>query len=32
MKTDFNQLADGVIGLVGGEENIIGLTHCITRL
>ena len=32
MKTDFNQLADSVIELVGGESNIIGLTHCITRL
>lgn len=32
VKVDFQVLADDVIRLVGGKENITFLTHCITRL
>ena len=27
-----NELAKCIIQMVGGEENIISLTHCVTRL
>lgn len=32
MARDWNKLASDVIDLVGGEENINSITHCITRL
>lgn len=32
MGKDFNKLAKDIIANVGGEENVISLTHCITRL
>lgn len=32
MATDWNKLATDVIELVGGEENITSITHCVTRL
>ncbi|MFT8837230.1 PTS transporter subunit EIIC [Liquorilactobacillus satsumensis] len=32
MKKDFTKLAQEIIKNVGGEENVISLTHCITRL
>lgn len=32
MAKDFNQLAKDIVTNVGGEENVISLTHCITRL
>ena len=28
----FEQLANEVVGLVGGKDNITWLTHCVTRL
>lgn len=31
-KLDLNYLAKKVIELIGGEQNIISLTHCVTRL
>ena len=32
MARDWNKLATDVIELVGGEENITSITHCVTRL
>ena len=32
MARDYNQLAKDIVRLVGTEENVISLTHCITRL
>lgn len=32
MDQKYNALADHVIGLVGGKENILSFTHCVTRL
>jgi len=32
MGKDFNRLAKDIIANIGGEENVISLTHCITRL
>ncbi len=32
MAKDYTQLAKDIVRLVGGEENVNGLTHCITRL
>lgn len=32
MAKDFKALAQTIVSLVGGEENVISLTHCITRL
>ncbi|MBQ9005605.1 MAG: PTS transporter subunit EIIC [Atopobiaceae bacterium] len=32
MARDWNKLATDVIELVGGEENIASITHCVTRL
>ncbi len=32
MARDYKQLAVDIVRLVGGEENVISLTHCITRL
>jgi len=32
MATDWNKLATDVIELVGGEDNITSITHCVTRL
>lgn len=33
MKTrDYTQLAKEIVSLVGGEENVVSLTHCVTRL
>ncbi|WP_245823053.1 PTS transporter subunit EIIB [Lactobacillus terrae] len=31
-KKDYSELADNIISLVGGKENIKSLIHCITRL
>lgn len=31
-KQNYDQLAKEIIFLVGGEENIVNLTHCVTRL
>ncbi|MDU4937797.1 MAG: PTS transporter subunit EIIC [Clostridium sp.] len=28
----FQQLADNILGLIGGKENVVFFTHCITRL
>ena len=32
MAKDYNALAKTIVELVGGEENVISLTHCVTRL
>lgn len=32
MAKDYNQLAKDIVALVGGENNVISLAHCITRL
>ena len=32
MARDWNKLAADIIELVGGEENITSITHCVTRL
>ncbi|MGN0984498.1 MAG: PTS transporter subunit EIIC, partial [Gemmiger sp.] len=32
MAKDYNKLARDIVANVGGEENVISLTHCITRL
>ena len=32
MAKDYNALAKTVVELVGGEENVISLAHCMTRL
>lgn len=32
MAKDYKALAQTIVSLVGGEENVISLTHCITRL
>lgn len=32
MAKDFNALAKSVVENIGGEENVVNLTHCITRL
>ena len=32
MAKDYTQLAKSIVELVGGEENVISLTHCVTRL
>lgn len=32
MAKDYNALAKNIVQLVGGEENVISLTHCVTRL
>lgn len=32
MSKKYNELADNIVELVGGEENIVSLYHCITRL
>ena len=32
MAKDYNQLAKEIIAKVGGEENVISLAHCVTRL
>lgn len=32
MKKDYKQIAEQIISLVGGKENIIDLEHCMTRL
>ena len=32
MAKDYNQLAKEIVAKVGGEENVISLTHCVTRL
>jgi len=32
MKTDYNKLAKSIVELIGGTENVVSLTHCITRL
>lgn len=32
MARDWNQLASDIIELVGGEDNIASITHCVTRL
>ncbi|MBN1468678.1 MAG: PTS transporter subunit EIIC [Fusobacteriaceae bacterium] len=32
MKKDYNKLAKDIVANIGGEENVISLTHCITRL
>lgn len=29
---NYNQMAQAIIELVGGKENIKNLTHCVTRL
>ena len=31
-KEKYQELADNIVGLVGGKENISYLTHCVTRL
>ena len=31
-KLDFNQMADDIVRLVGGSENVTSLGHCMTRL
>jgi len=32
MAKNFEQLAKNIVANVGGEENVISLTHCVTRL
>lgn len=32
MAKDYNALAKTIVELVGGEENVISLAHCVTRL
>ena len=32
MAKDYNQLAKAIIAGVGGESNVISVTHCVTRL
>ena len=32
MAKDYNALAKSIIELVGGEENVVSLAHCMTRL
>lgn len=32
MKKDYDQLAKSIVDLIGGSENVVSLTHCITRL
>lgn len=32
MKKDYDQLAKNIVDFIGGAENVISLTHCITRL
>ncbi|MBQ9316407.1 MAG: PTS transporter subunit EIIB, partial [Atopobiaceae bacterium] len=32
MAQDWNKLATDIIELVGGEDNITSITHCVTRL
>lgn len=32
MAKDYSNLAKEIVALVGGEENVVSLTHCITRL
>lgn len=32
MAKDYNQMAKDIVANVGGEENVISLTHCVTRL
>src|SRR5574337_853024 len=32
MKKDYTKLADDIVSYVGGQENVISLYHCITRL
>lgn len=32
MAKDFNALAKSVVENIGGEENVVSLTHCVTRL
>lgn len=32
MAKNFEQLAKDIVANVGGEENVISLTHCVTRL
>lgn len=32
VKKDYPQLARDIVALVGGEENVISLAHCVTRL
>lgn len=32
MAKDYTQLACSIIELVGGEENVMSVSHCITRL
>ncbi len=32
MAKDFDKLSKEIVRLVGGEENVISLTHCVTRL
>lgn len=32
MAKDYNALAKSIVELVGGEENVISLAHCVTRL
>lgn len=31
-KVDYNALAPFIVENVGGKENIVSLTHCVTRL
>ena len=31
-KQNYDQLAKEIIFLIGGENNIVNLTHCVTRL
>ena len=32
MAKDFKKLALDIVARVGGEENVVSLTHCVTRL
>ena len=32
MAKDYNVLAKSIVELVGGEENVVSLAHCVTRL
>ena len=32
MKKNYDQLARDIVNLIGGAENVVSLTHCITRL
>ena len=31
-KQNYDQLAKEIVFLIGGEDNIVNLTHCVTRL